>query len=139
MEKGCLIKSSFVSITQKGMMMSLNKKLLGRRAKQYRKRRGYTQEEIAEQIDKTAMFIRLIESGEKGMSIETFVDLANALNVTADELLRDSLGNTIKVSNHDFVNLLSDCSDNELKILRDTLVALKRTLRLNRASYTKRE
>ncbi len=44
------------------------------------------------------------------MSLDMFVFVANALNVSADELLQDLLGNTISVSNHEFAELVSDCS-----------------------------
>jgi hypothetical protein len=44
------------------------------------------------------------------MSLDMFVFVANALNVLADELLQDLLGNTISVPNHEFAELVSDCS-----------------------------
>ena len=63
------------------------------------------------------------------MSLETLVRIANALNVSTDELLMDSLENTIKVSNHEFASILSDCSEYEKHILFDIMQATKASMR----------
>jgi hypothetical protein len=65
------------------------------------------------------------------MSLETFVLLANALNVSADELLTDSLENTINVTNHEFAVLLSDCNNCEKRILLEIATAAKKSIRDN--------
>ncbi len=100
-----------------------------------RTRRGISQQELADEIDKSPSYISYIETGKKGMSLETFVLIANTLNVSADELLIDSLENTIKVSNHAFANLLSDCTEFETKMMLDVAAAVKESLRGNRALY----
>ena len=69
------------------------------------------------------------------MSLETFVMIANELNVSADELLRDSLANTVRVSNHQFSAELTDCSDYELRVLFDVLSATKKALRDHRRQF----
>ena len=67
------------------------------------------------------------------MSVDTLVRIANALHVTADELLIDSLENTVKVSNHEFAAILIDCSEYEKQVLLDVLTGTKKSLR-NRAN-----
>ena len=62
-------------------------------------------------------------------SLDTLVRVANALNVSTDDLLVDSLTNTIKVSNHEFADILADCSDYELRVLLDMVKAAKQALR----------
>jgi len=109
--------------------MILNYKLLGKRIKETRKRKGLTQEMLAEKIDISPSFMSYIENGSKHQSLYTFVLIANELNVSADELLRDSLENTVKVSNHQFSALLTDCSDYELRVLFDILKVTKTALR----------
>ncbi len=51
------------------------------------------------------------------MSLDTFVSIANALQVSADELLKDSIENTIKVSNHEFAAVIADCNEYEKRVL----------------------
>ena len=112
--------------------MALNYVSIGQKVKVFRKKKGLSQLKLAELIDRSPTYVSYIESGLKSMSLETFVFLTNALNVTADELLIDSLENTIKVSNHEFAKLLSDCSDYEWRVLLDLTTTTKKSLRENR-------
>jgi len=108
---------------------------LGRKVKAFRKRRGFSQLKLSEMIDRSPTYISYIERGSKCMSLNTLILLANALNVSADELLSDSLENTIKVSAHDFADLLLDCSKYEIKILLDIGMASKKSLRENKGYF----
>lgn len=112
--------------------MDLNSKAIGHKMKMARKRRGLTQQDLAERIDCSPTYVSYIESGIKGMSLGTFVMIANSLNVSADELLVDVLENTIRVSNHSFADLLADCTEYERRVLQDILTATKTSLRINR-------
>ena len=50
-----------------------------------------TQEALAEKVDVSTSYIGHIERGQKRCSLETLVSIADALGVTPDLLLRDSL------------------------------------------------
>ena len=115
--------------------MAVNYISMGQKIKTIRKRRGLTQIALAEEIERSATYISYIEGGSKSMSLDTFVLIVNALNATADELLLDSLENTVLVSNHVFSSVLTDCSDYEKKVLYDVIVATKQSLRENRPFY----
>lgn len=118
--------------------MATNNISIGQKIKVIRKRKGYTQAALSELINRSPTYISYIESGFKSMSLDTFVSIANALNATADELLEDSLENTVKVSNHEFAAILSDCSDYEKKVLFDVVSATKQSLRDNRSFFKSR-
>ena len=111
--------------------MALNYISIGRKIKSIRKKKGFSQLKLSELIDRSPPYISYIESGIKSMSLDTFVLISNALNVTADELLIDNLENTIKVSNHEFTALLTDCSDYERRVLLDITTTAKKSLRKN--------
>lgn len=111
---------------------------LGVKIKAVRRKRGLTQAQLAELVECSTPYISYIEQGQKGMSIDMFVLVANALNVSSDELLRDSLENTIAVSNHEFAALLSDCSSYETCILLDIVKAAKKSMRDNQRLILKR-
>ncbi len=64
---------------------------LGNRIKQARKARHITAEALAEKTEISVSFLREIERGGKKPSMTKFVDIANALEVSADELLKDSI------------------------------------------------
>jgi len=77
--------------------------LLGKRIRDERLLLRLTIEQLAERIDKSGNFIGQIERNESKPSIETLVDIANALGTTVDSLLNDNLkaheDNTIKEIN----------------------------------------
>lgn len=112
--------------------MALNYISIGQKIKAIRRRKGLSQLTLSELIDRSPTYISYIECGAKSMSLDTFILLVNALNITADELLMDNLENTIKVTNHEFAALLSDCSDYEKRILFDVITAAKKSIRENR-------
>jgi transcriptional regulator with XRE-family HTH domain len=111
--------------------MTLNYVSVGKKIKAIRKKRGLSQMKLAENAELSPTYISYIECGIKSMSLDAFVRIANALNITADELLSDSLENTIKVSNHEFTTLLTDCTYYEKRILRDIVAATKKSIREN--------
>lgn len=106
--------------------------VLGSKVKAIRQKRGFTQAQLAELVDCSNTYICLLEKGAKCMSLDMFIFVANALNVSADELLQDLLENTITVSNHEFATLIADCTTYEKKILLDLIASAKKTLRDNR-------
>lgn len=65
----------------------LNTKDIGERINRIRELEGYSKEELADAIKVTTRFIYDIELGNKGMSIDTLVNLCGILNVSADYLL----------------------------------------------------
>ena len=64
---------------------------MGDRIKEARKKKGFTQEQLAERLDVSVEFIGQIERGLKLPSMNVFIKLIEALNVSADYLLRDSV------------------------------------------------
>ena len=64
---------------------------LGKRIRQQRAMCGLTQEELAEKSGISCSFVGHIERGEKKFSIGTLVALCNALTISPNYLLQDSL------------------------------------------------
>ena len=64
---------------------------LGQRIRRQRKLIGLTQKEVAERAGISLPFYGHIERGTRKASLETTVDIANALGVSTDMLLQDSL------------------------------------------------
>lgn len=62
------------------------KKLLGKRIKEIRNKRGLTQEKLAELVEINTPNISYIENGKFYPSYETFVGLVNALEIEPCEL-----------------------------------------------------
>lgn len=64
----------------------------GSRVRAARRQQSLTQERLAEKVGISASFLGHIERGTRVASLETLVDLCNALNVAPEYLLRASLG-----------------------------------------------
>ncbi len=69
----------------------MDKTILGKRIKEARIARSFTQERLAEEAEITTIYISEIERGIKMPSLSLFVRLAKILQVSADSLLRDDL------------------------------------------------
>ena len=78
---------------------------------------------------RTSSGISYIEGGIKHPSLETLVDLANLLGVTADMLLGENLEHTRLVVEVEYQQVLHDCSDQEKRFLVEAARALKEILR----------
>jgi transcriptional regulator with XRE-family HTH domain len=76
----------------KGEWLYMDYHQLGKRIRQERQKLNLTQEKIAESIDISDSYIGQIERGERSLTLDTLVKLANKLGVTIDYLLQDSMG-----------------------------------------------
>lgn len=78
----------------------MNTSSIGKRIRKYREAKGWRQEDFAERVGLSVTYTGMIERGEKVPRLETFITIANALEVSADLLLSDvlSTGYTVKSS-----------------------------------------
>ncbi|MEW5816160.1 MAG: helix-turn-helix transcriptional regulator [Spirochaetota bacterium] len=67
--------------------MQLN---IGQQIKKYRKKRGLTQKELGERIGCDGRVVSFYECGKFNPAAHIIVALAEVLEITADELLRDN-------------------------------------------------
>jgi transcriptional regulator with XRE-family HTH domain len=111
------------------IIMSLNYRAIGKRIMTFRKKNQLSQLTFSELIDKSPTYVSYIETGKKSMSLETFVQISNALHVPADILLAEQLTGSATAANHEITALLKDCSDFERLVITDTLKSIKATLR----------
>jgi transcriptional regulator with XRE-family HTH domain len=63
-------------------------KILGETIREYRKRAGMSQEELAEKADLHPVYIGKVERGEQWISLHALLRVARALGIHASELLR---------------------------------------------------
>lgn len=105
--------------------MSVNRHALGKRIQIQRKRKGMSQFVFSERIDKTPTFVSYVENGNKSMSMDTFIDMVNALETTPNELLKDSVDCCGTDNSSVLPYELGDCSDNEKRLLTEVLQAVR--------------
>ena len=109
--------------------MELDYKAIGTRIRRLRKELGLTQQTLAEYANQEPSNISHIERGATKLSLPTIVNIANALGTTVDALLCDSLENARSPFDAEVFSLLEDCTHQELKIITNTMRALKENLR----------
>ena len=72
---------------------------IGANIRKYRLLKKITQEELAEKVGLTDTYIGMLERGEKSPSFETFINILNALEISADVVLCDVLTSGYEVKN----------------------------------------
>lgn len=108
--------------------------IVGNRIKAFRIQRGLSQEQLAELVGVGSAHISHIETGNSTPSLQTMIDIINVLDCSADELLFMEVAKAQPAFNFWLSDLFADCTVNERKIIADTVIALKESLR-----STKRE
>ena len=108
--------------------MALDYSRIGSRIKRYRLDKRLTQEQLGDTIHISAALITALERGVKGPSLETLVNIANALEVSADDILVDALTHTNSAVGNEVQEILLDCNNKEMEILIRALRFLKALL-----------
>lgn len=72
---------------------------IGKNIRTYRHLRKLRQEDLAEKTGLSTNYIGMVERGEKIPSLETFISIVNALEVSADMVLTDVLDTGYVVKN----------------------------------------
>ena len=109
--------------------MELDYKAIGKRIKIARIKADLTQERLAEMIEISPTHMSNIETGTNRVSLTAIVSLANALSVTVDDLLCDSVVKSKVQFEKDIAGILADCDEYEIRMVKDMAQALKETLR----------
>ncbi len=109
--------------------MELDYKAIGKRIKIARIKADLTQERLAEMVEISPTHMSNIETGTTRVSLTAIVSLANALSVTVDDLLCDSVVKSKVQFEKDIAGILADCDEYEIRIVKDMAQALKETLR----------
>ncbi|MBQ6898890.1 MAG: helix-turn-helix transcriptional regulator [Clostridia bacterium] len=104
--------------------MKLNS--IGKYVRESRIAKGLRQEDLAEMIDLSSVYVGMLERGEKVASLETLVKIANALDVSSDYLLCEVLNHGNKVKDSVLNEKLdSVCDEDRVKIydVIDTMIS----------------
>jgi transcriptional regulator with XRE-family HTH domain len=112
--------------------MSINYEIIGSRIREIRKSKKMTQEKLAELSGVEPSNISHIERAATKLSLPTLVNIANALDVTLDELIYDNLKKSAHVSAKLIDELLFDCSADELKAIAEVIKTTKSVLRMKK-------
>lgn len=108
--------------------MAVDYKALGKRIAHFRNLSGMSQETLSEKINVNFRHISNIETASRKPSLDAVIDIANALGVSADDLLLDSLEHHSSTADSELHHLLLDCNGLEEQIVTKTAKELKSIL-----------
>ncbi len=69
-------------------MTKINNDAIGKRIRDARIAKGLTQEQFADIVNKQTNTIKAIEYGERGMSLQTLLDISEVLGISSDFILK---------------------------------------------------
>lgn len=116
--------------------MEINYRDIGLRIKKIRTEKGMTQDTLAELAYLSTPHMSHIETGNTKVSLPTLVRIANVLERSLDEFLCDSLSCARQEFEMEISRELSDCTEEEVRIIADTIKALKTSLRHRRRLHS---
>lgn len=105
---------------------------LGKNIRAVRRKRRMSQETLSEAAGLSPTYLGCIERGEKTPSLESFINIANALNVSADVLLYDQLKSGYEVKSSLLTERIEKLSEGDQKMIYDvveTLIKYSRQVR----------
>ena len=109
--------------------MEINYISIGMRIRKFRKKMKITQAELGEKALVEPTNISHIERGATKVSLPTLLKIANSLSVSLDDLVYDSLNNNAHISIKEINEVISDCTDKELKAIAQIIQPVKNALR----------
>lgn len=101
----------------------MDKVALGKRFREARDKKGYTQEQLAEIADIGVMYLGEIERGVKMPSLKIFCKLVEALDVSADYILRYDIASGKDFVLDDLSRKLEGLTPKQMKTINDLIDA----------------
>ena len=94
---------------------------IGQRIRRYRKAKGLSQEQLAEIVDISTTHMSHIETGNTKLSLQVFVDLAEALQVNVDSLLTDVNMTNKQQTDQESMDILDQCTPAQAQALKEII------------------
>lgn len=92
---------------------------------------GFTQEELAEKIDRSNNYVARLEKGQRGCSIYTLCQLSRVLEVSVDELLlgKEENGAQNSEKKQQLLDIINKCDNQQLDLISDVILTLYHKLK----------
>lgn len=113
----------------------LDYKKIGERIRTARLALGMSQADLANRAMLSLPRISYVEQGKVRMRLDTFARIAEALQSSADELLRLNVPRGQAFGKIEFEDVLDDCTPDEIEAILRIVRELKDTMRAQRKRY----
>lgn len=102
-------------------------KILSSEIKKARAQKHLTQATCAELLDHSISFQKDLERCRCSPSLESFYHICRTLNISADDCIFSDTHRKSNSAYHSLMRLISQCDENQLKIITATTLALLET------------
>lgn len=92
-------------------MQELDFEIIGKRLREIRLSKGFTQEYVANKVDVNTSHISNIENNRVKVSLSALVNICNALETTVDYVLNNQYKDSGSVLNQNILNELQKCDE----------------------------
>ena len=110
-------------------------KTIGTRIKEIRIAKGISQAELAEKAKLSSPVISGIENGRSKIWLITFAKICEALQVSANDILRLDTPAALNDYPQEFTTLIADCTSSEIESLLRIVKEVKSSIRKGKQEY----
>ena len=110
-------------------------KQIGQRIREIRLAKGMTQSDLAFAAHISTSNVSDIELGKSKIWLTTFVKIVEALQVSADSILRSNVPVVNDIYRNEYSEILSDCSPAEIEAIMKIVKQVKTTLHTQKDNY----
>ena len=111
--------------------MELDYKALGKRIRIARINADMTQDRLSTMLEMSPSHMSNIETGSTRISLTALVSIANALGVTVDDLLYDSIVHARPQLEREIQQIVDSCNDYELRVVKEVTHSVVDALQAN--------
>ena len=97
--------------------MAVDFSIIGKRLKEARRKKGLTQEKLAEKMGVSIAYLSKVETGKIHINLERLSEICHLLNITEGEILNGVSNHSEKYLHSEFYDLLRNCSPKKQKLI----------------------
>ena len=101
---------------------------IGKRIREFRVKKNMSQDALADKANVSLSQISDIERGKTSMRLTTFIGIVEALQVSADVLLRTDIPEVNTLYKSEFAEVLADCTPSEIDSILKIVKEVKRSM-----------
>ena len=101
---------------------------IGKRIREFRVKKNMSQAALADKANVSLSQISDIERGKTSMRLTTFIGIVEALQVSADVLLRPDIPEVNTLYKSEFAEVLADCTPSEIDSILKIVKEVKRSM-----------
>ena len=96
-------------------------KHIGKNVRQIRLLKGLSQQNLAEDIEKSTNFVSLLENGKTGIAVQTLIDICKSLDVDANAIFAGIIPATEKSQDTFIIDSLNMFNEKDKAIVSDLI------------------